>query len=115
MSRRPSDKDALEDLNKRLDALETRTRRKPGLTGDDGAGAGYRLVAELVSSVLAGLGLGWLSDQFLTPAPLGILVGVLVGAAAGIYLVVLTASRMSAKARARSGPVASVPDDPEED
>lgn len=115
MSRRPSDKDRLERLDRRIDALETRTRRKPGARMDEGAGAGYRLVAELVSALLAGLGLGWLADQVLTPAPAGILVGVLVGAATGIYLVTVTASRMSARERARNGPAPDAPPEPDED
>lgn len=115
MPKRPSDKDALERLDERLDAFESRTRPKPSRFADEGSGAGYRLVAELVSAVLGGLGLGWLADRYLGVTPWGMLGGVLIGAVLGVYLVVQTATKMSAKARAEHGIAPSVPFDDEED
>ena len=115
MPKRSSDKDALERLDERLEALESRTRPKPSRFADEGSGAGYRLVAELVSAVLAGLGLGWLADQYVSRPPVGMLAGVLIGAVLGVYLVVRSASRMSAKVRAEQGTAPPVPFDDEED
>ena len=49
--------DALKRLDERLEAFQTRNERKP-FRYDDTSGAGYRLVAELIGGVLAGLGFG---------------------------------------------------------
>lgn len=100
MPKPPTDEEALERLDKRLDALAARTTRKGG-TGfsDEASGAGYRLVAELVSGVLGGLGLGWLVDRYAGTSPFGMISGLLLGTIAAVYLVVKAASRMSDRAR----------------
>jgi ATP synthase protein I len=115
MPKRPSDEDALERLHQRLDAMEARTTRKPSGLADKAGGAGYRLMAELVSGVLAGLGLGWLVDQYAHTKPWGMLIGVVLGTVASVILVVNAASRMSDKAQHETGPPKAVPFDDEED
>jgi ATP synthase protein I len=115
MPKRPSDEDALERLNQRLDALQTRTTRKPSQLADKAGGAGYRLMAELVSGVLAGLGLGWLVDQYAHTKPWGMLIGVVLGTVASVVLVVKAASRMSDQSKRGSAPAKSVPFDDEDE
>lgn len=114
MSKRPSDEDALKRLERELEAAEARTRRKPKRYGDEVASGGYRLVAELLSGILAGLGLGWLLDRWAGTAPWGIIVGVLLGTAVSIFLVVKSAGRMSARAAKEHGPAPAVPFDDED-
>jgi ATP synthase protein I len=115
MPKRPSDEDALERLNQRLDALQTRTTRKTGSLADKAGGAGYRLMAELVSGVLAGLGLGWLVDQYAHTKPWGMLIGVVLGTVASVFLVVKAANRMSDQAKREAGPAKAVPFEDEDE
>jgi ATP synthase protein I len=91
--------EALKRFDERYDALAASSRRTPKQYGsDEGAGAGYRLIGELIGGVLTGLGLGWLLDRFAGTAPFGLIGGVLIGSAAAIYLAVRSAARMSASA-----------------
>jgi ATP synthase protein I len=105
--------DALQRLDERLEALRVRNERKP-YRWDDSSSAGYRLVAELIGGVLAGLGFGWLADRFLGSSPWGLIVGVLAGAGVSVFAVARSAGRMSGRA-AQSGVAPSVPDDADDD
>jgi ATP synthase protein I len=86
--------DALKRLSERLDALQASQTRPKRRFEADGQGAAYRLVAELVGGVLVGLAFGWLLDRFLNTSPWGLIIGVLLGSAVSVFLVVRTASRM---------------------
>lgn len=112
MPKQPSDEEALARLSREVEDLHARTTRRRSGLSDEGSGAGYRMVAELVSGVLGGLGLGYVFDQYAHTQPLGLIAGVLIGTGAGIYLVVRAASRMSAQAQKRS-PAKTVPFDDE--
>jgi ATP synthase protein I len=115
MPKQPSDEEALARLSRRVDDLQARTtRRRTGSFSEGGAGAGYSMVAELISGVLGGLGLGWLFDRYAHTSPFGLITGVLLGTAAAVFLVVRTASRMSDQARKRS-PAEAVPFDDEDE
>jgi ATP synthase protein I len=114
MPKQPSDEEALARLGRRVDALEARTTRKRTGFSAEGSGAGYSMVAELVSGVLGGLGLGWLFDKYAHTSPFGLIVGVLLGTVAGVFLVVKTASRFSDQAQKRS-PGDPVPFDDEDE
>jgi ATP synthase protein I len=98
----PTD-EAFRRLDDRIGALEASQVRKPLSFDAGGPGAAYRLVAELVGGVLAGLGFGWLLDRYLHTSPFGLIGGVLVGAGLGVVLVVRSASAMSDASRG-SGP-----------
>ena len=90
--------EALRRFDERYDALRASNQRTPRTFGsDEGAGAGYRLIGELIGGVLTGLGLGWLFDRFAGTAPFGLIGGVLIGSAGAIYLAVRSAARLSAK------------------
>jgi ATP synthase protein I len=52
---------------------------------------GFRLSTELVAGVLVGSGIGWLIDRMLGTSPLGMIVFLLLGFAAGILNVMRTA------------------------
>jgi ATP synthase protein I len=114
MPKQPSDEEALARLGRRVDALEARTMRKRAELSAEGSSAGYSMVAELVSGVLGGLGLGWLFDKYAHTSPFGLIVGVLLGTVAAVILVVKTASRLSDRAQTRS-PGEAVPFDDEDE
>ena len=110
-----SDERAMRSFDERLDALSASRARKPSAFGaaEGAAGAGYRLVAELVGGVLAGLGLGWVIDKAAHTTPWGVLVGVLLGTGASVFLVARSAGRMSDTAQATHPAPAVVDDDDE--
>ncbi|HVZ02532.1 MAG TPA: AtpZ/AtpI family protein [Dongiaceae bacterium] len=53
--------------------------------GQSGLGYGSRLSVEIIASLLAGLGIGWVIDHFAGTQPLFILVFMFVGLGVGIY------------------------------
>jgi ATP synthase protein I len=114
MPKPPSDEEALARLDQRVDALQARTTRKRAVVSHEASGAGYKLVAELVSGILGGLGLGALVDKYAKTSPFGLIIGVLGGAVASVVLVVITASRMSDQAR-KDAPARPVQIDDEDD
>jgi ATP synthase protein I len=96
----PSDEAAfsarLRRLGERLDEAKTSRQsemsRAPQPTADPSALArGFRLSTELVAGVLVGAGLGWLIDRLLGTSPLGLIVLVLLGFAAGVLNVMRSA------------------------
>jgi len=52
------------------------------------------MAVELIAAFLTWGGIGWLVDAWLGTAPWGLLIGSLIGMAAGLYLIYLRASRM---------------------
>jgi ATP synthase protein I len=59
---------------------------------------GYRFLGEVVGGVLMGAGLGWLADRFITPAPLGLIIGLLVGSGISIFVAVRSAAKATREA-----------------
>jgi ATP synthase protein I len=111
-----SDQGALGRLEGRLDAFEAGRESRPLALGvGDSAGEGYRLLGQMLGGVLGGIGLGWLVDHFAHTGPWGLVGGLLIGAGLSLYATVQTASRISARAAAKSGPIASAPDDEDDD
>ena len=107
----PPDDDAFQRLDRRLDALAASNRRAPRAFGSEaGAGAGYRMLGELVGGVLAGLGLGWLLDRTAGTQPFGLIGGVLIGMGGSIFLVVRSAGRMAGAAETQTAPKADTDD-----
>ena len=99
---------ALERLDRRLEAFEADRAVKPKALGiGETSSDGYRVLGELLGGVLGGVGLGWLVDHFAHTTPWGLIGGLLIGTGLSIYAVVLTASRMSAKAATTTQPAAS--------
>lgn len=97
---------ALQRLNQRLDAFESGRSTKAAPLGETGGVSdGYRLVAGLIGGVLGGVGLGWFVDHLAHTSPIGLISGLLIGTVVSIVGAVASASRMSARAAAKSGPV----------
>jgi len=85
----------LDDLERRLNAIELKKRRKEKdhAETEAGAGKGYQALGELLGGIFIGLGAGWLSDEYLHTRPFGIIVGAIVGLVAGVYAVVRSGQR----------------------
>ena len=96
----------------RLRALEQRIARAKG--GKDGTGRGpvgkgfsqgeaaWRMVIELVTGMLVGLGIGYGLDWMFGTAPIFLIVFVLFGFAAGIKVMLGTAAEMGKQAEAQA-------------
>jgi ATP synthase protein I len=61
--------------------------------GASGLGYGSRLSVEIITSLLAGLGLGWVIDHFAGTQPLFMLVFMFLGLGLGVYHVMLISRR----------------------
>ena len=106
--------EAIRRLDERADALEARTTRNVPDYGGKAATQGAQLVAGLIGGPLVGLAFGWGFDYFAGTAPWGLIVGLLIGFAASVFLAMRTAQRMTAAAK--DWPVAeSVLDDDEDE
>ena len=106
-------RDPLARLDSDLASFEAGRRKAPSGMGE--AGAGYRLLGQMIGGVLGGIGLGWLVDHFAHTSPWGLVLGLLIGAALSIVSTVRTATRLSAQAAAKAGPVAPVSNDDEDE
>ena len=62
--------------------------------GASGLGLGSRLSVEIITSLLAGLGLGWVIDHFAGTQPLFMLIFMFLGMGLGVYHVMLISRRM---------------------
>ena len=96
---RSTEEAALSARLRRLgDALE-RERASHPATDRGRAGAvasgfarGFRLATELVAGILVGAGIGWLLDRLIGTSPVGLIIFLLLGFAAGILNVVRAAA-----------------------
>jgi len=65
----------------------------PSQGTESGLGYGSRLSVEIITSLLAGLGLGWVIDHFAGTQPLFMLVFMFLGLGLGVYHVMLISKR----------------------
>lgn len=76
-----------DDFERRLNAAQG--RRAPADTAPRSAGAsawgvGTRVGVELLSALVVGVGIGWALDRWLHLSPLFLVIGVVLGGAAGV-------------------------------
>ena len=81
--------DPLRRLAKEIDKARSRTDEGDGagrdVTAGGGAlGFGLRVGIELIAALVVGLALGWLSDRYIGTRPWGLILGFLLGSAAGV-------------------------------
>ena len=107
--------EAIRRLDERADALEARTTRDVPDYGGKAAAQGAQLVAGLIGGPLVGLAFGWGFDYFAGTAPWGLIVGLLIGFAASVFLAMRTAQRMTAAAKDWPVAPAVLDDDEDED
>lgn len=65
----------------------------PSQRTESGLGYGSRLSVEIITSLLAGLGLGWVIDHFAGTQPLFMLIFMFLGMGLGVYHVMLISKR----------------------
>ncbi len=104
-------KQALSDLERKLEALEAGRSPKVRYETGQAFNEGYRLVAGLIGGVLGGIGFGWLFDHFAHTGPVGLISGLLIGTMASIFTAVRASVRMSKKAMDENPPPAAPSDD----
>lgn len=108
--------EAMQRLEAQADALAAKTARQIPEYGGKAAAGGARLVAGLIGGPLVGLGFGAGFDFLAHTAPWGLIVGILVGFVASVFLAVRSAQRMSATAQAEGWPMGEpVPYDDEDE
>jgi ATP synthase protein I len=95
----PNDQ-APKSLDARIAAFEARKAAEQPIRAEHEKSSqdGYRLLADLIGGVLAGLGLGWAIDRYAGTEPWGMVGGLLIGMGFSIYLVVRKATKLSAQA-----------------
>jgi ATP synthase protein I len=92
--------DELERRRRDLEAsLATRRPDRPEGKDDAKAATGYgqalKLSSEFIAGVVVGVGLGWIIDRLAGTAPLGLIVGLLLGFGAGVLNVLRSAGRVA--------------------
>ena len=83
-----SDGDELDDLDKRLKAIEARQRKTVDAGAEVGASKGFQVLGELLGGIIGGLGLGYLVDRYAHTLPWGMIVGTILGMVAAVYAIV---------------------------
>ncbi len=76
-----------DDFERRLNAAQGRRARMGGSArplGVSAWGVGTRVGVELLSALIVGVGIGWALDRWLHKSPLFLVIGVLLGGAAGV-------------------------------
>lgn len=102
-------------LDERLAAAEAAQDRHASGDSHRAMAQGYRFIGEVVGGVLMGAGFGWLADRFITPAPLGLVFGLLVGSGISIFVAVRTAARTTKDAMRKAGAQAPISAGEDED
>jgi ATP synthase protein I len=80
----------LKDLGRRLDTARRIREEKAPVASEDRSflqvalGLGFRIGVEMVAAIGVGLGIGWLADRGLGTKPWGMVLFLILGAAAGI-------------------------------
>ncbi|RMF12288.1 MAG: hypothetical protein D6763_01040 [Alphaproteobacteria bacterium] len=80
---------------------DTTPRPRPALNESSAFGVVTRLVAELVSGLVVGGGIGWLLDRWLGTKPWLLVVFFILGAGAGMTNIVRAARQMNAMPEAK--------------
>lgn len=91
--------------------LKGSERRQRGINETSAFGIATRLVAELVSGLAIGGGIGWLLDRWLGTGPWLLVVFFILGAGAGIANVIRAAKQMNARQMAEQADSVEDPDD----
>jgi F0F1-type ATP synthase assembly protein I len=91
-------------LDQRLAAAEAAQARRASGDSHRAMAQGYRFIGEVVGGVFMGAGLGWLADRFVTPAPLGLVIGLFAGAGLSIFVAVRTVTGATKDATDKAGP-----------
>jgi ATP synthase protein I len=92
--------DDLDNLSKNISKLRRKEVRKHEPKPPGASAYGMRVGTDLVSGVAVGTAFGYGVDQFFGSLPFGMIIGMLLGLAAGIKLMMETAARAARDAEA---------------
>lgn len=112
-----SREEAIKRLAESASALEARTARKAHDHGAQARAASqaWRILAELLGGVFAGLAAGFIVDRVFGTVPWGLISGVLLGFGVSVWMARRTAHRLMAQAKTEGEPTSVPFDDDEED
>jgi ATP synthase protein I len=102
-------RDPLRRLAEEIDKARSRTDEGDGagrsdVTSGGGAlGFGLRVGIELIAALVVGVALGWLADRYVGTRPWGVILGFLLGSAAGIVNVFRAVQGMGGPPPGRRG------------
>ena len=102
----PADKQRLERLEARIDALKKANAPEPTVERNaaDGAELAWRMVIELVAGIGIGFGIGYGLDVLFGTLPILLVLFTLIGFAAGVQTMMRTARAAQEKEAARNAP-----------
>ncbi len=82
----------LKQLSKKASSIKNKYQKKRVVENEHkpakGIGQGMRYVADFVSAILLGTGIGWIIDWFFKTTPFALIAGVLLGFVIGVYILV---------------------------
>ena len=73
----------LEDLNKKIDNLETNKNNNKVIKKESGAGFGFKISTEIIAALVVGVGIGLIVDNYFNSKPVGLIIFFVFGALAG--------------------------------
>ncbi len=73
----------LEELNKKIDNIETQKNDFKVKKKDNGAGFGFKISTEIIAALVVGVGIGLIVDNFFNTKPIGLIIFFIFGAIAG--------------------------------
>ena len=87
----PEDPASRKDLDRRLNEAQARRqaerdrgKKGRGRTANSGLGLGFRIAVDIVAALMVGVGIGVLIDHWAGTKPWGLIVGFVLGSAAGM-------------------------------
>ena len=93
----PESPDRLDTLKARIDAAQSRRedadRSRSAAAPPSGLGVALRVSTELFAGVVVGGGLGWFLDRALGSSPIGLVIFILIGFAAGTMNLIRNVAR----------------------
>ncbi|MBO6508592.1 MAG: AtpZ/AtpI family protein [Roseibium sp.] len=103
-------------LNRKLDdrRVEEEKAARKSQSNSSGYAQAMKLSSEFIAGVLVGAGIGWVADQWFGTSPLGLIVFLLLGFAAGVLNVLRSAGVVEQPGETRPGETTVQKDKPEQ-
>ena len=73
----------LEELNKKIENIETEKNGIKVKKKESGAGFGFKISTEIIAALVVGVGIGLIVDNFFNTKPIGLIIFFIFGAIAG--------------------------------
>tara|TARA_B100000575_G_C22985464_1_gene568423 strand:- start:562 stop:849 length:288 start_codon:yes stop_codon:yes gene_type:complete len=73
----------LEELNKKIENLDSQTNKTKKYKKKSGAGFGFKISTEIIAALVVGVGIGLIVDNYFNTKPIGLIIFFIFGALAG--------------------------------